>query len=249
MQSGGAPGADSVWGDIASEFGVVKQNHWYHGERSERNAPRGNIEISQEDFNEGRSKVAAAAKMNWGYDKPLMNDDRLVRNWAQVKYADAIFAVGHIVGKGERLFPKLNESTPRLAQTTAVQGGTGYAVGMAIIENKPVYVFDQERKKWAQCINGKWSWLNEAPVLTKHFAGIGTREINEAGIKAIREVFEKSFANKQHLFVSSVFRNNDPAFYAVEIINQLRENFKKPLTDPTRINIIELWSKHDGIPI
>lgn len=52
-----------------------------------------------------------------------------------------------------------------------------------------------------------------------------------------------------HLFVSSVFRNNDPAFYAVEIINQLRENFKKPLTDPTRINIIELWSKHDGIPI
>ena len=118
--------------------------------------------------------------MNWGYQYDTMKDDRLIRNWAQVKYADAVFAVGHIVGKGEKLFPNQPNDT-RVASTTAVQGGTGYAVGMAIIEGKPVYVFDQERGKWASCINGEWKWLDETPTLTKQFAGIGTREINDAG--------------------------------------------------------------------
>ena len=192
MQSGGAPGSDTIWGQIASEFGVTKQNHWYHGERNSKNSPGGNIQISQEDYEEGKYKVAAAAKMNWGYQYDTMKDDRLIRNWAQVKYADAVFAVGHIVGKGQRVFPNQANDT-RVASTTVVQGGTGYAVGMAIIEGKPVYVFDQERGKWASCINGQWKWLDETPTLTKQFAGIGTREINDAGRQAIRDVFEKTF--------------------------------------------------------
>ncbi|MBO5628476.1 MAG: hypothetical protein J5965_05280 [Aeriscardovia sp.] len=43
MQSGGAPGSDTIWGQIASEFGITKQNHWYHGERNSKNSPGGNI--------------------------------------------------------------------------------------------------------------------------------------------------------------------------------------------------------------
>jgi hypothetical protein len=34
-----------------------------------------------------------------------MKDDRLVRNWSQVKYADEIFAIGQIVQPGEKAFP------------------------------------------------------------------------------------------------------------------------------------------------
>lgn len=195
MQSGGAYGADTVWGRIASEFGINNQNHWYSGERGAYNAPNGNIKISQEDYNEGSSKVAEAAKMNWGYQYDTMKDDRLIRNWAQVKYADAVFAVGHLIGKGGKIFPnKANDN--RVAETTVVQGGTGYAVSMAILEGKPVYVFDQIREKWAANIDGVWQWLTEAPVLTKKFAGIGTRSINAAGEQAIRDVFEKTFGDK-----------------------------------------------------
>ena len=195
MQSGGAYGADTVWGRIASEFGINNQNHWYSGERGAYNAPNGNIKISQEDYNEGSSKVAEAAKMNWGYQYDTMKDDRLIRNWAQVKYADAVFAVGHLVGKGGKVFPnKANDN--RVAETTVVQGGTGYAVSMAILEGKPVYMFDQIREKWAANIDGVWQWLTEAPVLTKKFAGIGTRNINAAGEQAIRDVFEKTFGDK-----------------------------------------------------
>jgi len=47
----------------------------------------------------------------------------------------------------------------------------------------------------------------------------------------------------------SVSRYTDPAFFSEKIIKFLEENYKKPLTDPTRVNAIELWTKHDGLPI
>lgn len=190
MQSGGANGADTVWGEIAKEFGVTEQNHWYYQEKT----PNGNVEISQQDYEEGRYKVAEAARMNWGYQYKTMKDSRLIRNWAQVKYADSVFAIGHLVNTGEKLFPNQQDDT-RTALVPAVQGGTGYAVGMAIINKVPVYVFDQERKQWFANIDGEWKRV-DTPVLTERFAGIGTRQINDAGKQAIRDVFEKTF-NKQ----------------------------------------------------
>ena len=51
------------------------------------------------------------------------------------------------------------------------------------------------------------------------------------------------------LQVMSVSRMTDPIFFTKEIIKFLEENAKKPFTDPTRVNAIEIWSKHDGIPI
>ena len=190
MQSGGANGADTVWGEIAKEFGITDQNHWYYQEKT----PNGNKEISQQDYEEGRYKVAEAAKMNWGYQYKTMKDSRLIRNWAQVKYADSVFAIGHLVNTGEKLFPNQQDDT-RTALVPAVQGGTGYAVGMAILNKVPVYVFDQERNQWFVNIDGEWKRV-DTPVLTERFAGIGTRQINDAGKQAIRDVFNKTF-NKQ----------------------------------------------------
>ena len=47
----------------------------------------------------------------------------------------------------------------------------------------------------------------------------------------------------------SVSRQTDPAFFSKEIVRFLEENSKKPLTNPTRVNAIEVWTKHDGEPI
>ena len=55
--------------------------------------------------------------------------------------------------------------------------------------------------------------------------------------------------NGKNLQVMSVSRLTDPAFFADEIVKFLKENSKKPFTDPTRVNAIEIWSKHDGLPI
>lgn len=54
---------------------------------------------------------------------------------------------------------------------------------------------------------------------------------------------------KGNLSIVSASRHTDPVFYATYIIEILRENAKKPFTDPSRINVLELWSKHDGIPM
>lgn len=206
--SGGAVGADTVWGEIGAEFGV-KSNNYYTGERSSFNAPNGNVEISAEDFEEGRYKVAEAARATYGYQYDTMKDPRLIRNWAQVKYSDAIFAVGTIVKQGERLFPnQLNDT--RIANKDAVTGGTGYAVEMAIRANKPVYVFDQNVGKWYSWDSETSSFVEcKTPVLTKSFAGIGTRNINEAGKYAIRQVYENTFGKKQAENTQTVSTQND----------------------------------------
>lgn len=51
------------------------------------------------------------------------------------------------------------------------------------------------------------------------------------------------------LRVMSVSRQTDPVFFSKEIVKFLEENSKKPFTDPTRVNVIEVWTKHDGEPI
>lgn len=188
--SGGAQGSDSVWGEIGEKYGVISK-HYYTGETSQYNAPAGNTEISNEDYEEGRYKVAQAAKANYGYQYSTMKDPRLIRNWAQVKYSDAVFAIGNMVNKGQKLFPNKKNDT-RLASHVAVTGGTGYAVEMAIQAGKPVYVFDQKRLQWYKNIDGKWS-KSDTPALTNNFAGIGTREINEYGRQAIEDVYRVTF--------------------------------------------------------
>lgn len=123
-----------------------------------------------------------------------MKDSRLIRNWSQVKYADAIFAIGTIAQSGEKLFPNKPGDT-RVALAPSVTGGTGYAVGMAINEGKPVHVFDQSKKSWFVW-DGKQFVQENTPTLTKNFAGIGTRQLTEVGKQAIRDVYAKTFGSK-----------------------------------------------------
>lgn len=59
----------------------------------------------------------------------------------------------------------------------------------------------------------------------------------------------KKSLNGKNLQVMSVSRQTDPVQFSKEIIDFLKINFKKPFTDPTRVNVIELWTKHDGIPL
>lgn len=189
--SGGAEGSDIQWDKIGREFGFTNNKHYW----TETKTPHGNTEISKEDFEEGRYESAKAAKRNFGYQYAAMKDSRLIRNWSQVKHSDAVFAIGKIVDTGEKIFPNQKSDT-RVAQTPSVTGGTGYAVGMAINHNKPTYVFNQTKS--AKYGIGWYKWegndfvKTETPSLTKNFAGIGTREINDLGKQAIRDVYQQT---------------------------------------------------------
>jgi hypothetical protein len=163
--SGGAIGADHFWG-ICSEIAGFDVNHYYYGDRT----PYGNIHITNSEYDDGVEHVKLANKAL--KRKPDNYMHLLARNWMQVKNATAVFAISELVN------------------SRTVAGGTGWAAQMAIDANKPLFVFDQVKNKWF-----KWdAQMNEflthdnVPELTFNFAGIGTRELNDYGREAIREI-------------------------------------------------------------
>lgn len=184
--SGGAVGSDYYWGMIGEKYGVKSNHYWY-----KNITPNGNVEILEEDALEGQQKVTIAARQ-MGRIAPThqVRDERLIRNWSQVKYSDAIFAVTTLLQVGDEM------NYGKKALIVQGKGGTGYAIQMAINEGKPTYVYDQIRKRWYKNINGEWS-ETDTPTLTPNFAGIGTRELNEDGKRAIEEVYEKTFKFSQ----------------------------------------------------
>ena len=169
--SGGAKGSDSVWDIIGRSFGLGQSLHYY-GEGSK--TPLGNTPLTPKQLAEADPALIRANK-SLGRHYPPKNAyvrSLLQRNYYQVRNSDAVYAIGNIAGK-------------------LVEGGTGWAVQMAIDMAKPVYVFNQKDNLWYTYSNGQFVQTG-TPVLTKNFAGVGTREITKAGEQAIREVYEKT---------------------------------------------------------
>lgn len=180
--SGGAAGADIQWDIIGKEFGMVNNNHYYMGKET----PHGNKEITNSDEIEGQQKVTIAARQMGRIEAThQVRQSLLIRNWSQVKYSEAVFAITTMLSIGSEM------NYGKKALIRQGQGGTGYAIQMAINESKPVYVYDQIREEWYKNVNGEWA-KSDVPILTKNFAGIGTRDINNAGKQAIRDVYEKT---------------------------------------------------------
>lgn len=170
--SGGASGADTMWDVIGSTYGMVKNRHYYaEGGKT----PRGNVMVPQDQLKYADVYLKNANKTlrrTFPTAQPYVNN-LLRRNYWQVKNSEAVFAISTIT-------------------ENVVDGGTGWACHMAIDLGQPVHVFDQLNEAW-------FSWWREdgafvmvgIPTLTADFAGIGTRNINDAGKKAIRDVYEK----------------------------------------------------------
>ena len=189
--SGGAVGSDTVFEEIGAEFGVSTRAYSY---KTKLHSSPNKVEISNEDYAEGVLEIGRANRVlgRYGINKYM---SLLARNWAQVKYSRQVFAIGFIVEAGAK-GPK---GYKNVAKTSVVDGGTGYAVQMAVNHEREVYVFDQKKDRWF-----RWSYVSNAfvqlasdPAISESdFAGIGTREIAPNGIAAIRRLYEKTFSAK-----------------------------------------------------
>lgn len=169
--SGGAIGSDSYWGTTGEKYGVTSRH--YHAEGAK--TPTGNTPVTREQLleaDEHLKKANETLKRRFPTSNEYVNN-LLRRDWQQVKNSDEVFAISTI-------------------KNNLVEGGTGWAVQMAIDTSKPVHVFDQNTNSWYTYENGSWV-KTETPVLTPNFAGIGTRQISKAGKKAIEEVYDKTF--------------------------------------------------------
>lgn len=100
------------------------------------------------------------------------------RDMLQVKDADAVYAIG-----------TLNK------YNGLINGGTGYSTTRAIIKGINVYLFEQELVQWMEYDYNENRFIkcSNKPVLSKSSAVVGTREINENGVKAINAIIGRSF--------------------------------------------------------
>jgi len=199
--TGGAKLSDAAWDIIGREFGVVNHKHYREPGTTEvdslelRKAGVKATELDTAIYDEGQPKATIAARqMGRIESNHQVRSNYMIRNWAQVKYADAVYALGTIIPKGAIM------DHGKKALIDQVKGGTGYAVQMAINENKPVYIYDGTKDSWFT-----WSGRDfikvPTPALTKNFAGIGSRtlstqEVIDKSLQAIRDVYTKTFKSE-----------------------------------------------------
>lgn len=163
MNSGGAYGGDTYWDVIGRQFGLTKINHFrpIDNQNMSKTLRDGNVKpfsITHEQSNYAREQI----KQLTGRELPYtLAGELLARDFYQVDKSDGVFAVANITSSQK-----------------AVEGGTNMAVQVGIKQGKPVHVYDLNTESWYQYnqSTGRFE-AEDTPVLTKSFAGVGTRNI------------------------------------------------------------------------
>ena len=179
--SGGCPGADMTWETLGHQYGVETIAYSFPGHHHQSTNPK---ILTPDELAEGMERVITASH---SLKKPISKawppeyiQNLLARNWFQVKNSDIVYAIGRFMNDKHVL----------------VNGGTGWAVQMAMDNTKSIYFFDQESNSWFLWESGydKFRQVYSTPTLATQFAGIGTRAISVRGIRAIEEVLEYNLA-------------------------------------------------------
>jgi hypothetical protein len=167
--SGGAYGGDTFWDIIGREFGVTKHKHYKDAGNANlsqklKNAGVTATILSKEQMDTARTEVEKLLGKKY---PDTLEGNLQVRNYYQVANSDAVYAIA-----------KLNN------QENGVNGGTNTAVQLGIKLGKPVYVWDIETEGWSKYnSNTKEFEPSGIPILSKNFAGIGSRDIENYNTK------------------------------------------------------------------
>lgn len=163
MNSGGAYGGDTYWDVIGRQFGLTKINHFRpaDNQRLSKTLRDRNVKpfsITHEQSNYAREQIKQLIGKELPYD---IGGELLARDFYQVDKSDGVFAIANIT-----------------SSQRAVEGGTNMAVQVGIKQGKPVHVYDLNTESWYQYnqSTGRFE-VEDTPVLTKSFAGVGTRNI------------------------------------------------------------------------
>ncbi|MBI5418535.1 MAG: hypothetical protein HZA60_00440 [Deltaproteobacteria bacterium] len=178
LYSGGANGAEYEFGIRAESYGIEEVNFTFEGHGIART--RGVRVLSREELQKGDVSLAYVSKlMHRTYSDALFIRKVLQTLWYQVNAAQEIYVIGKILPDG------------------TVRGGTGWGAEFAKLCNKPIFVFDQEKDRWFTWKDDEWVEAADQENLRighPRFTGTGTRFLEENGRKAIRRLFESTFA-------------------------------------------------------
>lgn len=182
--SGGAKGSDQFWESYSSKYGV-KQIIYTCDDYDKLTFEE------KENIEESYLNVIKVLKRSI-LDKNSYAGKLVRRDMMQANSSDALFAIGFILNSNE----KDSKGYKNNSGKQLVSGGTAYAIERGIQLNKKVYVFDQKILKWHIWNGVNFEELENTPVLTCKFAGIGTRELTLDGENAIKEILSKTFPKK-----------------------------------------------------
>lgn len=220
MNSGGAYGGDTYWDVIGRQFGLTNINHFrpIDNQRMPKTLRDRNVKpfsITHEQSNYAREQI----KQLTGRELPQdLAGELLARDFYQVDKSDGVFAIANITSSQK-----------------AVEGGTNMAVQVGIKQGKPVHVYDLNTESWYQYNQsiGRFE-IEDTPVLTKSFAGVGTRNIqnykvNKNGQWVDREGYvgyDKALkaANAIKAVYQKTFSKND---YKVKNEQEIKDDLKE----------------------
>lgn len=177
LLSGGAPGAEAEFGICAERWGLEEVVFSFSGRGQVRS--RGLIELTEAELRLGDvSSAYLKTHMHRTYPSTPLFKRVLQSIWHQVNTAGEVFSIG-----------KINSDN-------TVTGGTGWAVELAKHWGKPVFLYDQEKVTWFKWSGEHWKEVSPPTITRERFTGTGTRFLTAEGLKAIQDLFERSFSKK-----------------------------------------------------
>jgi len=173
LYSGGLKGAEAEFGRNAETWGIREVNFSFQGHEMER--VKDVRVLSESELKQGDISMEIVSR-------------RMGRTYAEAdRIRRVIQSIFHMVNNGHQVF-----AVGWIKPDDTVKGGTGWAVELAKLFNRPLSVFDQEQPGWFTWQDHQW--VKDMPVIAHTtFTGTGTRHLTDAGRQAIRELFERSF--------------------------------------------------------
>ena len=168
MNSGGAYGGDTVWDFYSRKYGITNIRHYRDSANTRLSSTLDKqgvkaTPLNKEEMDFAREKVKELLGKEYKND---LRGNLQVRNFYQVYNSDGVFAIA-----------TLNNSK------NGVSGGTNTAVQLGISLNKETHVFDINSEKWyIYNKDSKEFEVEDTPKLTKSFAGVGTRDIQNYNV-------------------------------------------------------------------
>jgi hypothetical protein len=173
LYHGGLKGAESLFGETAEKYGVNEVVFTFEGHKLNRE--KNLVVLTETDLQRGDISMEIASRM--------MN-----RTYYETeKIRKVLQTIFHMVNKGHQVFV-----VGTILDDKSVKGGTGWAVELAKLFNRPLHVFDQNNNSWFSWVDGSWNKDNPTIRYTT-FVGSGTRYLSDEGSAAIEQLFADSF--------------------------------------------------------
>ncbi len=227
--SSGGRGAPSEWGKIGDKYGfpvihmipeteVNTKGMSYFIERIKKGKVRGVQRgvTESELLTAGQAVEQANNTLKIDLNKVKRDTyEHILNNWMQIKNSGSVYAIGELNTSGDNAYRTLNR-------------GGAWGMQMALDKGmQKAFVFDQKQRSWFQwsADANRFKAIDGVPKLGENPALLGDYKLQPSGVKAIRDVYEKSFGQLKTGEKSPLPDAVDPSTireYHVETVKNIR---------------------------